>query len=435
MKNKSVENLPQESELPLSERIPSADSPSWFVLFCRKAVFHQLSKFQHGKLTLIDSLGKRTWDAFSPKTAINLTVWVHDLRLYQSLVFNGSVGGAESYMRGEWECSDLTQLTRLFALNLKVLDSMEGGTARLKSWLNKGWHLFHRNTMRGSALNIAAHYDLSNEFFKTFLDRSMTYSSTFFETPSQPLEEAAWNKNERICQKLNLQPSDHVLEIGSGWGSFAIHAAQKYGCQVTATTISARQYELARQRVEMAGLAERVTVLQEDYRNLQGEYDKLVSVEMIEAVGHQYFNQYFETCGKLLKPDGMFLIQAITIDDRQYEKAIQAVDFIQRYIFPGGCLPSLKIITEAVKEKTDLRIFHLEDLASHYSWTLRKWRENFQQNVEQIRKLGFGEEFIRMWEYYFCYCEGGFTERVIGCLQILLTKPMCRRESLQRNCS
>ena len=431
MKNKSVENISQQHDFPVPKQV--GGSSSWLGLLCRKIVFRQLEKFQHGKFTVIDGLGTQTWGIFSPKTAINLTVWVYDLRLYKSLVFNGSVGGAESYMRGEWECSDLTQLTRLFALNLKVLDGMEGGTAGLKGWLNKGWHLFRRNTVRGSALNIAAHYDLSNQFFQMFLDPSMTYSSALFQKPSHSLQEAAWHKNETICQKLALQPSDHLLEIGAGWGSFAIHAAKHHGCRVTATTISAQQYELATQRVQKEGLVEQVNIVQEDYRNLQGEYDKLVSIEMIEAVGHQYFNQYFETCGKLLKPDGMLLIQAITIDDRQYEKALQAVDFIQRYIFPGGCLPSLKIITEAMKEKTDLRLFHLEDLASHYVLTLRKWRENFQQNLEQIRNLGFGEEFIRMWEYYFCYCEGGFAERVIGCLQILLTKPMCRRPSLQGN--
>jgi cyclopropane-fatty-acyl-phospholipid synthase len=280
-----------------------------------------------------------------------------------------------------------------------------------------------RNTLAGSRRNIAAHYDLGNDFFSVFLDETLAYSCAIFPGSESSLHEASVAKFDRICQKLELNPADHVLEIGSGWGGFALHAAKKYGCHITATTISKKQYEFTGKRVEEAGLGTRIRVLMQDYRQLQGAYDKIVSVEMIEAVGYRYFDAYFSKCSGLLKPAGMMLLQAIVFPDQQYNRYRKSVDFIQEYIFPGGCLPSIGAICRSIGNSTDLRISHLEDITPHYARTLAHWRQRLLERAEQVRELGFSEEFIRTWEYYFCYCEGGFSERAIGDVQILLAKP------------
>ena len=287
-----------------------------------------------------------------------------------------------------------------------------------------------RNTLQGSRKNIAAHYDLGNEMFALFLDDTMMYSCAIFEHPQMSLQQASIEKLERVCRKLELQPGDHLLEIGTGWGGLALHAARHYGCRVTTTTISHEQYRMALQRVEQAGLGDRITVLCEDYRNLSGEYDKLVSIEMIEAVGHAYFDTYFEQCSRLLKSDGLMLLQSITIADQRYAAAKRSVDFIQRYIFPGGCLPSVAVLSDSVARNTDMRMLHLEDIGPHYATTLKRWRQRFMARLDSVRALGYPEEFIRMWEYYLCYCEGGFRERAIGTVQVLLGKPLNRREAL-----
>jgi cyclopropane-fatty-acyl-phospholipid synthase len=315
---------------------------------------------------------------------------------------------------------------RILLQNRGVLDGMEGGMARITAPVQKALHWTARNTHAGSRRNIAAHYDLGNEFFRLFLDPTLMYSSAVFERADMTLEEASLAKLDRICRKLDLQPADHVLEIGTGWGGFALHAARHYGCRVTTTTISRRQYELARERIAAAGLGDRITLLLEDYRNLGGRYDKLVSIEMIEAVGHHYYDAYFRKCGELLKPEGMMLLQAITIADQRYDAARKSVDFIQRHIFPGSCIPSVTVMSEAVARVTDMKLFHLEDIGPHYATTLRRWRENLFANIDQVRSLGYPEEFIRMWDFYFCYCEGGFLERAIGDVQMLLVKPGAR---------
>ncbi|HNO60900.1 MAG TPA: cyclopropane-fatty-acyl-phospholipid synthase family protein, partial [Plasticicumulans sp.] len=278
--------------------------------------------------------------------------------------------------------------------------------------------------------NIAAHYDLGNAFYQTFLDETLMYSCALFEHPGMSLAEASQAKNERICRKLGLRAGDHVLEIGTGWGGFALHAAGRHGCRVTTTTISREQYELARERVAAAGLGNRVTVLFEDYRELAGRYDKLVSIEMIEAVGHRWFDTYFRTCSRLLAPDGQMLLQAITIRDQEYARTKRSVDFIQRHVFPGGCLPSVQALADTVARVTDLRALHLEDIGPHYATTLRHWRERFLANLDRVRALGFDDTFLRLWEYYLAYCEGGFAERYLGTVQLLLAKPECRRAVL-----
>jgi cyclopropane-fatty-acyl-phospholipid synthase len=288
-------------------------------------------------------------------------------------------------------------------------------------------HRLNRKTRRGSRRNIAAHYDLSNDFYKLFLDETMTYSSGVFNTPDDSMREASIEKYDRLCQKLDLDNTDHVLEIGTGWGGFSIHAAKTYGCRVTTTTISSEQHEFARQRIEQEGLQDRVTLLQKDYRDLTGQYDKLVSIEMIEAVGHEYLPTYFRTCSDRLKPDGLFAFQAITIPDQRYESYRRSVDFIQKYVFPGGFLPSVGALSAAVGKYTDMQWIHFEDFAEHYARTLECWREKLFENIVEVRKLGMKDSFLRLWEFYLCYCEGGFREKQIGVAQILLQKPGNRR--------
>ncbi len=411
--------------------IPSSeDSVSWGMRFARNALAYKLEKIVYGKITLIDPFGEQTFGALNDTCDLHAHVRVRDMNFYADILWGGSIGAAESYMRDEWSCHDLTTLMRIMVLNMKVLDEMEVGLASFTGVIQRIGHAFRRNTLRGSRKNIAEHYDLSNELFQTFLDPTMMYSSAIFESPEMSLEDASLNKLNRICQKLDLQPTDHLLEIGTGWGGFALFAAQHYGCQVTTITISKNQFELAQQRVEQAGLSDQIHVLLEDYRNMEGgSFDKLVSIEMIEAVGANYYHDYFRQCSRLLKPEGMMLIQAITIDDRQYDIARRSVDFIQRYIFPGGCLPAISTITSVMKKSTDLRLYHMEDIGPHYAETLKRWRDTFFENIETVRKLGYGDEFIRMWEYYLCYCEGGFAERSIGCMQLLFTKPLNRRQS------
>ena len=305
---------------------------------------------------------------------------------------------------------------------------MDKGIARILSPLHKYLHALKKNTREGSRRNIIAHYDLGNDFYRLFLDDTLTYSCGIFERPDSSLREASIAKYDRICRKLELSPADHVLEIGTGWGGFALHAATHFGCRVTTTTISNRQYELARQRVASAGLEDRITLLKQDYRDLAGTFDKLVSIEMIEAVGHHFLEEFFRVCSRCLKPDGQMLLQAITIRDQVFDWHKRNVDFIKRYIFPGSCIPSVTAISEAVTRATDLRLFHLEDITAHYATTLRRWRENFFANLDSVKALGFPDAFIRMWEFYLCYCEGGFSERYLGDIQVLFTKPMCRRD-------
>lgn len=396
----------------------------------RRIALQRLQRLEHGRLTVVDAEGSHDFGQPDATCPLHVTLHVYHPRAYTRLALRGSIGVGEGYMAGDWQCDDLTGLVRLFVLNQEASLGLEQGLARLGMPLFRGLHALRRNTRRGSTANIAAHYDLSNDFYRLFLDPSLMYSSAIFPNPSSSLEEAAIAKNERICRKLQLGPQDHLLEIGSGWGGFALHAATRYGCRVTTTTISRQQHELACERVRQAGLNERVTVLLQDYRDLQGSYDKLVSIEMIEAVGHHYLDTYFQRCSRLLKADGLMLLQCITIADQEYERARRAVDFIQHYIFPGGCLPSLTAIAASVARMTDLRLFHLEDIGPHYASTLRHWRERFTANLERVRALGFSEAFIRLWTFYLCYCEGGFRERSISAAQLLFTKPLCRREPL-----
>ena len=411
-------------------QIQITPKPHFLDGIAERALRGRLTALEHGQLTIVDEGSVDSYGKRSERCALHATVRVHDPRFYSEIAFGGSIGAGEAYMQGYWSTDDLTAVMRILLQNRAVLDGMENGLARFTAPLQKALHWTARNTHSGSRRNIAAHYDLGNDFFALFLDPTMMYSSAVFERAGMPLEEASIAKLDRICRKLDLKPNDHVLEIGTGWGGFALHAARNYGCRITTTTISRQQHELARQRIEAAGLADRITLLLEDYRDLDGHYDKLVSIEMIEAVGHDYYDTYFRKCGELLKPDGMMLLQGITIADQQYEQARRSVDFIQRYIFPGSCIPSVVALTSSIARASDLRLFDLDDIGPHYATTLRRWRDNLFANIDAVKALGYPDSFIRMWDFYFCYCEGGFAERAIGDVQMLLVKPGCRRAAL-----
>ncbi len=396
--------------------------------WARPAVHRLLGRLSEGRLTLVDSSGPPV--SFGPggkDRGLDVTVHVRNPRLYGRLLTGGSIGAAESYMDGDWTADDLVKLMRLFVRNKPVMDGLETGFAKVAAQAQRLAHALRRNTQAGSRRNIAAHYDLGNDFFSLFLDETMMYSCAIFPSPETSLRAASTAKNDRICRKLDLKPSDHLLEIGTGWGGFAIHAARLYGCRVTTTTISARQHEFASERVRRAGLSDRVTVLLEDYRDLKGQFDSLVSIEMVEAVGHQYLDTYTRRCASLLRPDGLMLLQSITIDDREYERARDEVDFIKRYIFPGSFIPSVTVLAESFRRSGGLRPVHLEDIGPHYALTLRHWRERFLASLPGVKRLGYPPEFVRMWEYYLALCEGGFEERYLGNVQMLLAKPDNRR--------
>ena len=403
-----------------------AAKPAFLEGVAQRAVRERLMAIQRGSLDISDGRTVDRYGTASSQHSLHETVRVHDPRFYSEMAFGGSVGAGEAYMQGYWSTDDLTAVMRIILQNRDVLDGMETGWARLTEPVRKMLHWAARNTRSGSRRNIRAHYDLGNDFFKLFLDPTMMYSSAIFEHEGMSLEAASIAKLDRICRKLDLKPEDHVMEIGTGWGGFALHAARHYGCHVTTTTISPSQHDVARERVAAAGLNERITLLQKDYRDLTGQYDRLVSLEMIEAVGHQYYDTFFRKCSELLKPEGAMLLQAITIADQRYEAAKKSVDFIQRYIFPGSCIPSVAAMTGAVARATDMRLTDLKDIGPDYAVTLRCWRKNFFANLEQVRALGYPESFIRMWEFYLCYCEAGFVERVIGDVQLLLVKPLAR---------
>jgi cyclopropane-fatty-acyl-phospholipid synthase len=384
----------------------------------RRAVLALFERIGSGQLTVLESGGRRVFGAGSPAAI----VVVRSPRVWPALL-RGSRGLAESYADGLWETPDLTAVIRVAARNARGLDRARRLVAPARVPLQRARAACRRNTPRRSRRDIAAHYDIGNEFFELMLDPTMTYSCAVFERPDATLAEGSTAKLERVCEKLALGPRDHVVEIGAGWGGFALHAAATRGCRVTTTTISREQHALASARVRQAGLDDRVEVLLEDYRALRGRYDKLVSIEMIEAVGWRDFGTFFERCSRLLRPDGAMLLQAITIDERAYEVEKTSRSFIRTHIFPNGCLPSLEVIARCVARRTDMRMVHLEDITPHYVETLRRWRRNFEAAADRLAALGYSERFRRLWRMYLCYCEAGFAERRIGDVQLVLAKP------------
>lgn len=396
----------------------------------RRLVLALLARVRGGRITLVEGERRAVFGAVATERPLAATVRVRDARAYRRLL-RGSVGLGESYADGMWECDDLVALVRIAALNVGAFDALRralapalGPAQRCAGWLA-------RNTPARARRRIAAHYDLGNELFSLFLDRTMMYSCAVFESPQATLEQASLAKLDRVCRKLELGPGDHVLEIGTGWGGFAVHAAQNYGCRVTTTTISREQRAYALERVRAAGLSERVTVLDQDYRDLRGRYDRLVSIEMIEAVGWEYLPTFFRRCSQLLRADGAMLLQAIVIDDRAYELEKASRSFINTHIFPGGCLPSLEVIARNLARVTDLRRVQLEDITAHYATTLERWRERFVAAGERVAELGYDERFRRLWLLYLCWCEGGFRERRIRDVQLLLAKPGYRPRAPQ----
>jgi len=386
----------------------------------RALVFNQLNKIKIGHIVIIEGDNKFS---FGKKDKLNVTVTVHDPRFYGALAFGGSIGVSEAFMQKFWSASDLTKLIRIMAINQNTMDQLEGLFNIFIKPILKCLHYLNQNSVKGSEINISKHYDLGNEFFSLFLDSTMMYSSAVFKNPQDSLYKGSIHKLETICQSLELTSQDHIVEIGSGWGGFAIYAAQHYGCKVTTTTISKEQYKYVRQKIKDLKLSHKITVLLSDYRHLKGQYDKLVSIEMLEAVGYQYYETYFKVCANLLKPQGLAFIQTITIADQRYEKAKRSVDFIQRYIFPGSCIPSITALQNSMTQSSDLRIYSIHDIGIHYARTLALWREAFFKRLKDIKVLGFDDAFIRMWYFYFSYCEGGFQEKVISDIHLKLVKP------------
>lgn len=398
----------------------------FFVSLFRNALLKKLAQISDAKLTISDPIGETSLGAEDANLVAKLTIL--DNTFYSRVALGGSIAAAETYMDGLWYSDDLLKLVQIMVRNRELLDTIDSGLVGLGNKLLMLWHLGNRNTAMGSRKNIAAHYDLGNDFFNLFLDERMMYSSATFYQPDLSLEQAATLKLQRICEKMQLSAADHVLEIGSGWGGFAIYAAKEYGCKVTTTTISPAQFTATAQLVRAAGLEQQITVLQQDYRELQGKYDKLVSIEMIEAVGYQFLDSYLNICSNLLKSDGLALIQAITIEDWRYSKALRSVDFIQRYIFPGSFIPSVTAIINSLSRGSRLRLVNLEDQGDSYALTMNHWRQRFMSRLDKVREQGYSDEFIRMWEFYLAYCEGGFLEKSISNVQLLLAKPGNRRQ-------
>jgi len=403
----------------------SRSEPRCLDRWARQLAFTFLEKLQNARLTV-----KEDQDLFEfgdPEATLKAHIHVYDSRFYRRLMLGGSIGAAEAWVDGCWHSRDLTSVIQLFARNLEVVETFEQRLAWLTSSFHKLRHRVNRNSLAGSRANIAAHYDLGNDMYELFLDPLMQYSSAVFPSPEASLETAQEYKLRLICDRLALTPDDHLLEIGTGWGGLACFAAEHYGCRVTTTTLSAEQFKYAQDQVQQAGLQDQVTLLLKDYRDLDGHYDKLVSVEMVEAVGHEYMPTYFQSLNRLLKPRGRLLLQAITIADQRYDQYRKGVDFIQRYIFPGGCLPSVSEMCRHLKEQTDMTLISLQDYGQHYAKTLNIWAARFQQLESKLTALGYSRDFHRLWAFYFAYCEGAFREGSIGLVHFEAAKPGARK--------
>jgi cyclopropane-fatty-acyl-phospholipid synthase len=405
---------------------------SWFENKCRNLVISLLDKLEKASLE-IEEAGQIT-RLGNVDAKLCGKIIVQDASMYVDFVKGGSIAAAEAYIAKKWTTPNLTEVIQVFARCQEQLDEIEKQGAWFTQLKNKIFHRKNANTQSGSKNNILAHYDLGNELYTRFLDSTMMYSSAIYSDTATELHEAQLNKLKTICDKLDLKPTDHLIEIGTGWGGLAIFAAQNYGCQVTTTTISDAQYEFAVEKVKAKGLEDKITLLKKDYRLLEGKYDKLVSIEMIEAVGHEFMPEFFAKCNSLLKDDGLMLIQAITILDSRYDHYRTNVDFIQRYIFPGGCLPSIAIMSKHVAEQTNMMLDNIQDIGLHYARTLADWRKGFDANWQALTEFGFDEQFKRLWHFYLAYCEGAFLERVISTHHLVLRKPNYRNDTDEQIC-
>lgn len=380
-----------------------------------------LESLQGGQIQFSDDQMRAVYGPYDSQPSVS---WrVSDPRFYGLLASQGPMGLAESYLRGHWQVDDLTTFLQILCRNLSRSNSLKTGVAAIAGRLRQWIYRLDGNSRRGSRRHVAAHYDLSNAFFELFLDPTMMYSSAWFDDAEMSLHDASLSKLDRLCGKLNLQSSDRLLEIGTGWGGLALHAAKQYGCDVTTTTISQAQYEMTIDRVVKAGLGNRIHPLAVDYRDLEGQYDKLVSVEVIEAIGERYLDDFFRQSDRLLKPGGRCVMQAIVMPEQRYESYRRSVDFIQKYIFPGGFLPSITAIQMSVGRTTSFRMESVEDMSPHYAQTLMHWRRAFLDRLDDVRTLGFDDRFLRMWEFYLCYCEAAFRENTVRVVQIVWDKP------------
>lgn len=395
---------------------------TFFQSFARKRLLSTFGNLQQSHIAIQDQ--DETWAlGVSNRNGLHGSIVVNHPQFYTRILTGGTIGAAEAFIDGHWDSEDLTTLIRIFVQNMPQMHGLEKTWARIKNGLHRLTHLKRRNTREGSRKNIGDHYDLGNDFYRLFLDPTMNYSSGIFPTSGSSMQQASIRKMDWIGKKLRLSTKDHLLEIGTGWGGLAIFLATTFGCRITTTTISRQQFEYAKRKVNEAGLDQQINVILSDYRDLDGSFDKIVSVEMIEAVGHEYYDEYFGRCSAMLKDDGLMLIQAITISEQNFKQHIRNIDFIRRYVFPGGSLPSITAIGASIGRATDMRITHLDDITEHYVQTLRHWRNEFHRNMEKIRSLGYDQDFVRLWHFYLCYCEAGFAERRVHNTQIMFAKP------------
>lgn len=404
------------------QTMPRTISPSFWEKICRSIFLNVLSRLPNGHM-VIKERGQLVGEYGNQHHDLHAEVNILDSAAYPKLLLGGSVASGETYMDNLWESPNLTNVIRIFARNLPVLDEWENRFKWVTMPALKISHFANRNSAEQARRNISAHYDLGNKLYTKFLDRSMMYSAAIYPDANASLAEAQQHKLHTICEKLQLKETDHLLEIGTGWGGLAIHAAKFYGCKVTTTTISEEQHAYAQKWIDKEGLSDNITLLKKDYRLLEGKYDKLVSIEMIEAVGKRYLTTFFTKCSSLLKSDGLMLLQSITIDDRRYDSYSNSVDFIQKYIFPGGFLPSQMVINKHLKSDTDMSISDVQDIGLDYAQTLRDWCIAFNQQAQALAEDGYDDRFMRMWQYYLNYCEGGFLERTISTLQLVMRKP------------
>lgn len=395
--------------------------------FYENAVVAALNKMTKGFLQLSLPNGE-TMHIGNEQAEFKATIQIKDIAFFKQVVLYGDIGFGEAYVDGLWDTDSITNVIKWIILNIENAPSVSGSKAKtlglnLFKWLNRIYHNSRANSISGSQKNIAEHYDLNNDFFATFLDPSMTYSSAYFKTPELTLAQAQEEKYRRLCEQLHLKPTDHVLEIGSGWGANAIFMAKNYGCKVTTVTISKEQQKLGQERVAAAGLSDQIEIIIKDYRNIEGQFDKIVSVEMLEAVGHNYLETYFAKCAEVLKPNGILAFQVITSPDSRYESLRRGVDWIQKHIFPGSLLPSVAVINKAINNTSDLTLVDLKDLGLDYAKTLKLWFITFNQKLEDVKALGFDDRFIRKWNYYLNYCEAAFEMRNINVMQMVYARP------------
>ena len=427
-------------DVPLMDSMQVSDDVSRSNQFFAGQIRKRLNGLIGGEVEIHDRSGSFVLPGSEQKSdpysedLLRAKVYVGNSEMFRRIMLGGTIGAAESYMQQQWSTDNLTSLIRIMIRNLDHFTRLEKSWARIKNVWHYCQHALRHNSIANSRKNIYEHYDLGNDFYRLFLDPSLNYSSGVFAdlSPTAPVNEsmlsASVRKMDTICQKLEISSLDNVLEIGTGWGAMAVHMASKYGCRVTTTTISQQQFNVASQRVKKAGLQNLVTVLLKDYRELEGTFDKVVSIEMIEAVGHQYYDQFFSKCNDLLRPDGAMLLQAITIGEQNYEYHIRNVDFIGKYIFPGGSLPSISALSKSVGRVSKMRMIHQMDITGHYERTMFCWREKFFERIDAIRRLGYDESFLRRWHFYLCYCEAAFAERRVHCTHLMYAKPYSKLE-------